>query len=94
MSQSGYISAIRSEIRVRHYSYQTEKSYLYWNRYFINYCQIRHGSEITASKIEQFLCFIAEQCNVSANTQIRKYANTQIRKNKHYVPLCLLAVMY
>ncbi len=69
MKESGYISAIRTEIRVRHYSYQTEKSYLYWNRYFINYCQISHGSEISASKIGQFLCYIAEQCNVSASTQ-------------------------
>nr|WP_283105741.1 integron integrase [Shewanella kaireitica] len=69
IKESGYISAIRTEIRVRHYSYQTEKSYLYWNRYFINYCQISHGSEISASKIGQFLCYIAEQCNVSASTQ-------------------------
>ncbi len=69
MGQATYIEAIRAEIRVRHYSYQTEKSYLYWNRYFIRHCNIRHGDDITPALIEHFLCFLAVQCKVSASTQ-------------------------
>ncbi|WP_299491828.1 phage integrase N-terminal SAM-like domain-containing protein [uncultured Shewanella sp.] len=60
MSQLQYLEAIRTEIRIRHYSYQTEKSYLYWNRYFIRYSTIRHGSEITSALIERFLCYLAK----------------------------------
>ncbi|WP_298772399.1 phage integrase N-terminal SAM-like domain-containing protein [uncultured Shewanella sp.] len=69
MGQLQYLEAIRTEIRIRHYSYQTEKSYLYWNRYFIRYSTIRHGSEITSALIERFLCYLAKQRQVSANTQ-------------------------
>ncbi|MEZ9869772.1 phage integrase N-terminal SAM-like domain-containing protein [Vibrio sp. 10N.261.51.A4] len=45
--------------------YQTEKSYLYWNRYFIRHCNIRHGADISPALIEQFLCFLAVECEVS-----------------------------
>jgi integron integrase len=69
MGQLTFLEAIRTEIRVRHYSYQTEKSYLYWNRYFIRHCNIRHGADITPALIEQFLCFLAVECEVSASTQ-------------------------
>lgn len=69
MEKLTYLEAIRTEIRVRHYSYQTEKSYLYWNRYFIRHCNIRHGADITPALIEHFLCFLAVQCKVSASTQ-------------------------
>ncbi|WP_369370623.1 phage integrase N-terminal SAM-like domain-containing protein [Vibrio ezurae] len=41
------MEAIRTEIRLRYYSYQTEKPYLYWNCYFIRHCNIRHGADIT-----------------------------------------------
>ncbi|MCL1044707.1 phage integrase N-terminal SAM-like domain-containing protein [Shewanella electrodiphila] len=69
MGQLTLLEAIRAEIRVRHYSYQTEKSYLYRNRYFIRHCNIRHGTDISPALIEQFLCFLAVECEVSASTQ-------------------------
>ncbi|WP_434927068.1 integron integrase [Shewanella sp. HL-SH2] len=69
MAGTGYLEAIRQQIRVRHYSYQTEKSYLYWNRYFIRYFKFTAAKHILPTHIEQFLCFLANERRVSSSTQ-------------------------
>ncbi|CUB04067.1 phage integrase N-terminal SAM-like domain-containing protein [Marinomonas fungiae] len=37
MSSSPFMNHLRSELRIRGYSMKTEKSYLYWIRYFIRF---------------------------------------------------------
>jgi hypothetical protein len=69
MAGSGYIESIRQQIRVRHYNYQTEKSYLYWNRYFIRHFNFTAAKQILPNHIEQFLMFLANQRQVSSSTQ-------------------------
>ncbi|MCL1156918.1 integron integrase [Shewanella inventionis] len=69
MAGTGYLEAIRQQIRVRHYSYQTEKSYLYWNRYFIRHFRFSTAKQISPSHIEQFLSFLANNKHVSSSTQ-------------------------
>lgn len=69
MSEPGFIEAIRNAIRVRHYSYQTEKSYLYWNRYIIKFHQLTHARELNVTHIERFLTYIAVNRQVSSSTQ-------------------------
>ncbi|MBQ4892143.1 integron integrase [Shewanella sp. MMG014] len=69
MKKPTFIEAIREQIRVRHYSLQTEKSYLYWARYFIRYTQIKNARELAPSHIESFLYYLSNQRGVSASTQ-------------------------
>ncbi|QYJ88008.1 integron integrase [Shewanella mesophila] len=69
MTKPSFIEAIREQIRVRHYSLQTEKSYLYWVRYLIRYSQVQRASELTPSHIEFFLYHLSSQRGVSASTQ-------------------------
>ena len=37
MSSSPFMNHLRSELRIRSYSMKTDKSYLYWIRYFIRF---------------------------------------------------------
>jgi len=69
MKNTGYLGSIKEQIRVRHYSYQTEKSYLYWNRYFIRHFKFSSAKQITPLHIEQFLTFLANSKQVSSSTQ-------------------------
>ncbi|WP_394203530.1 integron integrase [Shewanella waksmanii] len=69
MSKLGFLEAIRNAIRIRHYSYQTEKSYLSWNRCIIRFHQINNARELIVKHIEDFLTYIAVHRKVSSSTQ-------------------------
>jgi hypothetical protein len=43
MAKSLFLDAVRAELRTRHYSLKTEKSYLYWIRQFIFFNDKRPG---------------------------------------------------
>ena len=40
-----FLDTVRECIRIKHYSYSTEKSYLYWIKQFILYHNKRHPKE-------------------------------------------------
>ncbi len=69
MGRSPFIESIRSELRTRHYSYRTEKTYLYWIRLFIRFNDLKHPKEMGNVEIERFLNHLAVNRQVSANTQ-------------------------
>ncbi len=69
MKKLSFLEAIREQIRVRHYSLQTEKSYLYWARYLVRYSHVRNAQELSPKHIESFLCYLSTHCKVSASTQ-------------------------
>jgi len=69
MPKSAFLESIRNEIRLRHYSIRTEKTYLYWIRYFIVFHQKRHPNEMGANEVTQFLSFLSNSRNVAVNTQ-------------------------
>ncbi len=56
-------------MRVRHYSYQTEKTYLYWIKKFILFHDKRHPKDLGADEISAFLTHLAVKLTVSASTQ-------------------------
>jgi hypothetical protein len=58
---------VRNLMRVRHYSYQTEKTYIYWIRQYIFFHQITHPKEMGAAQLEAFLTYIALNRTVSAS---------------------------
>ncbi|GAA5191195.1 integron integrase [Ferrimonas gelatinilytica] len=69
MSSSPFIQTVRQALRVRHYALQTEKSYLYWIRYFIRFNNLRHPNTLSNPEIEGFLTHLANERRVSAATQ-------------------------
>jgi integron integrase len=66
---SAFIESIRVEIRTKQYSLKTEKSYLYWARYFIRFNNMQHPKSMGNPEIERFLNHLAVNRGVSAATQ-------------------------
>ena len=66
---SKLLDDVRNLMRVRHYSYETEKTYTYWIRQYIFFHKITHPKEMGAAEIESFLTNLAVEKNVSASTQ-------------------------
>ncbi|WP_087533631.1 integron integrase [Pseudoalteromonas sp. A601] len=66
---SPYLEMIRSELRTRRYSIQTEKVYLYWIKYFILFNDKKHPDDMGNHNIERFLNNLAVNKQVSAATQ-------------------------
>ena len=60
---------IRGAIRLRHYSFRTEQSYVYWIKKFIFFNGTRHPQEMGENEIRRFLSHLATDKNVSASTQ-------------------------
>ena len=67
--KSPFIESIRRTMRLRGYSIRTEKSYLYWIRYYIRFHKYKHPEEMARDEIIAFLDFLACDRNVTANTQ-------------------------
>ena len=63
---------VRERIRYMHYSLSTEKTYLYWIRFFIRWQamggQMRHPRDMGAAEVEAFLTMLATERKVSAST--------------------------
>src|SRR5690606_10259671 len=60
---------MREKIRIKHYSYKTEKQYVDWAERFIRFHGIRHPAEMGRAEVEAFLTHLAMVKNVSASTQ-------------------------
>ena len=60
---------VRDAVRRRHYSYRTEKAYLYWVRRYVLFHRKRHPAEMGESEISAFLTHLAVERRVSASTQ-------------------------
>lgn len=67
--QSPFLNNVKSECRLRGYSLRTEKTYLYWTKQFIYFTEKKHPAACGKEEVTQFLSYLAEQRNVSVNTQ-------------------------
>ncbi len=67
------LDQLRQRIRARHYSRQTEKSYVDWTKRFLHYHAAsggwRHPRDLGASDVEAFLTHLAVERRVAASTQ-------------------------
>ena len=68
-SKSPFIESIRRTMRLRGYSIRTEKSYLYWIRFYIRFHRYRHPKEMGRDEVIKFLDFLACDRHVTVNTQ-------------------------
>lgn len=66
---SKFLDTMREKIRVKHYSYKTEKSYVDWAERFIRFHGIKHPAEMGREDVEKFLTYLAVEKRVSASTQ-------------------------
>ncbi len=63
------LDRVRALMRMRHYSYETEKRYVYWIRRYIGFHDIKNPIDMGAAEIEAFLSHLAVENRVSASTQ-------------------------
>lgn len=66
---SKLLNDVRNVMRVKHYSYETEKIYIYWIKQYIYFHNITHPAEMGVAEVEAFLTHLAVEKNVSASTQ-------------------------
>ncbi len=69
MEKRRLLDEVREVIRIKNYSYRTEKSYIRWIRKFILFHQKRHPQDMAELEIRQFLNYLADNQKVAASTQ-------------------------
>ena len=60
---------MRDAIRLKHYAYRTEQTYVQWIRRYILFHNKRHPNQMGVPEIEAFLTHLAVQEHVAASTQ-------------------------
>ncbi len=63
------LDQVRDAIRLKHYSYRTEESYVLWIKRFILFHGKRHPNDMGRPEIEAFLTHLAPRARVAASTQ-------------------------
>ena len=67
------LDQVRERVRYLHYSLKTEKTYLYWIRFFIRWIApqgagMRHPRDMGVTEVEAFLTMMATERKASAST--------------------------
>ena len=68
------LDQVRDVMRLKHYSYRTEQSYVDWIRRYILFHNKRHPREMGSSEIEAFLTHLAVKERVAASTQNQAFS--------------------
>lgn len=63
------LDQVRNRICVKHYSRSTEKTYIYWIKFYIHFHNLRHPQDMGAPEVEAFLSHLATVREVAAGTQ-------------------------
>ena len=63
------LDQLRDVLRLKHYSYRTEQTYVDWAHRFICFHHKRHPNEMGAPEVEAFLTHPAVELKVAASTQ-------------------------
>ncbi|WP_457750190.1 integron integrase [Sulfurimonas sp.] len=74
MQKKKLLDIVRDKIRVKHYSISTERTYLYWIKYYILFHNKKHPIEMEKAEIELFLTYLATQKRVSPTTQNQAFS--------------------
>jgi len=62
------IAGLASEIKTRHYSRKTLKTYAHWSRQFQRFLRNKPPHELSSVDVREYLTFLAVKCRVSAST--------------------------
>ena len=63
------LEALASEIKVRHYSRKTLKTYALWSRQFQRFLKSKPPKELSTDDVKEYLTYLAVKCHVAASTQ-------------------------
>jgi site-specific recombinase XerD len=63
------LEALAAEIKVRHYSRRTLKTYALWSRQFQRFLKNKPPDGLTSSDVKEYLTYLAVKCKVAASTQ-------------------------
>ena len=69
MSNSPFLHSLSRAMRMRGYSLRTEKTYLYWIRFYIRFHQLQHPDKLGPEEVKSFLSYLANDRDVAINTQ-------------------------
>lgn len=69
MANSPFLESIRRVMRTKHYSIQTEKTYLSWIKRFILFNQKKHPKDLGEQEVTKFLTHLAVNREVTSSTQ-------------------------
>ena len=69
MARSPFLESIRQVMRTKHYSIQTEKTYLLWIKRFILFNNKQHPKDMGEQEVTDFLTYLAVNRQVTASTQ-------------------------
>jgi site-specific recombinase XerD len=63
------LDQVRDAVRLKHYAYRTEETYVQWIKRYILFHNKRHPNEMGTAEIEAFLTHLAVQEQIAASTQ-------------------------
>jgi len=63
------LDIVRDKIRFKHYSFSTERTYVYWIKQYIFFHHKKHPIDMGKNEIEAFLTNLAVKNRVSPTTQ-------------------------
>src|SRR3954462_9553481 len=62
------LDQVRERVRYLHYSYQTEKAYVYWVRFFVRWHGLKHPRDMGGPEVQSFLSMLASERHASSST--------------------------
>ena len=68
------LDQVREQLRLKHYSYRTEETYIHWIKRYILFHNKRHPNEMGDDEIRAFLIPLAEKEEVAASTQNQAFS--------------------
>jgi integron integrase len=63
------LAKLAAEIKVRHYSRKTLKTYGLWSRQFQKFLKSKSPAELSTADVKDYLTYLAVNCHVAASTQ-------------------------
>jgi len=63
------LDKVRDVMRVKHYAFRTERTYIGWIKRFILFHDKKHPNEMGEPEVEAFLTWLAVEKHVSKSTQ-------------------------
>ena len=68
------LDLVRDKIRFKHYSYSTEKTYIFWIKQYIFFHNKKHPIQMGKAEMEMFLTHLAVEKKVSPTTQNQAFS--------------------
>jgi integron integrase len=89
--EGAFWKGMRNEIRLRHYSYSTEKTYVDWCKKFVLYYKKKHPRDMGSQEVKDYLTYLAVKRNHAASTQNQAF-NALLFMYREYLKIELTGI--